>query len=188
MKLKSLLSGALNVVGAFIPGVAIAAKAVNVFLPDDKKIDLKNSTGQDVINVYDNLTPDQQAQIDQQVEVEMANIQASVDKLQSMVSAETATANTRPYIAKLMAWAVFIAVMFMMIFWGKAVWVKDVESLKQLAESWPLMLSILATPTALLRAYFGMRTKEKQARYAAVTGQPIADAVGGFSRLWQKMK
>ena len=36
MKLKSLLSGALEVAGAFVPGVSIAAKAVNAFLPDDQ--------------------------------------------------------------------------------------------------------------------------------------------------------
>jgi len=35
------------------------------------------------------------------------------------------------------------------------------------------MLAILATPTALLRAYFGMRTTEKKSRYAAATGQPV---------------
>jgi len=186
MSLKSILSGALDVVGAFVPGVAIAAKTVNAFLPDDAKLDVDKSTGQQVLTQYESLSPDQQQSIDKQVEVELAEINASVDKLSAMVSAETASGNTRPFIALIMAWAVFIAVILMMVMWGKAVWVNDAESLTQLTESWPLMLTILGTPTALLKAYFGMRTKEKQARYAAATGQPIADAVGGLMQLFKK--
>ncbi len=186
MSIKSFLSGALDVVGAFVPGVAAAAKTVNALLPDDKKLDLNRSTGQDVLDAYNGLSDSQKVQVEKQFEVEMAEIHASVDKLQAMVSAETPTANFRPRIAYMMAWAVLIAVLFMMVIWGKAVWAKDAESLKQLAESWPLMLAILGTPTALLRAYFGMRTKEKQSRYAAATGQPIANAVGGIMQMFKR--
>lgn len=186
MNLKSFLSGALDVVGAFVPGVAAATKAVNALLPDDKKLDLNTSTGQDVLNAYNGLDENQRAIVEKQFDVEMAEINASVDKLQAMVSAETSTANMRPKIAYMMAWSVLIAVLFMMVIWGKAVWVKDAESLKQLSESWPLMLAILGTPTALLRAYFGMRTKEKQSRYAAATGQPIAGAIGGIAQIFKR--
>jgi hypothetical protein len=186
MNIKSFLSGALDVVGAFVPGVSAAAKAVNALLPEDKQLDLKTATGKDVLNAYEGLDDNQKAVVEKQFDVEIAEINASVDKLQAMVSAETPTANFRPRIAYMMAWAVLIAVFFMMVIWGKAVWAKDAESLKQLAESWPLMLAILGTPTALLRAYFGMRTKEKHARYAAATGQPIASAVGGLMSILRK--
>ena len=63
---------------------------------------------------------------------------------------------------------------------------ENTEMLKELKESWELMLVLLGTPTALLRAYFGMRTKEKQARYAAATGQPIAGVMGGVLGLFRK--
>jgi hypothetical protein len=186
MSIKSFLSGALDVVGAFVPGVAAAAKTVNALLPDDKKLDLKTSTGQDVLNAYNGLSESQQVAIEKQFEVEMAEIHASVDKLQAMVSAEIPTANMRPKIAYMMAWTVVIAVIGMMIIWFVSVVMKNTEMLKELKESWELMLVLLGTPTALLRAYFGMRTKEKQARYAAATGQPIADVVGGVMSFLRK--
>lgn len=185
MNLTALLSGALNMAATLHPAVGIAAQLVNTFLPANEQLN-EYATGQQVLQAYDGLNADNKARVDQQAAIELANIQASTDKLAAMVSAETATGNTRPFIAQLMAWAVFIAVMLMMLMWGRAVWVKDADSLKQLADSWPLMLAILATPTALLRAYFGLRTEEKKARYAAATGQPIANAVGGLMKLFNK--
>lgn len=186
MKLESILRGVVTVAGALVPGVAAAAQIVNAFLPPDKQLNTQLSTGQDVIDAYTTLSPSQQAAVDSRADTELANIQASTDKLQAMVAVETATGNTRPFIAHMMAWAVFLAVIFMMLMWGRAVWAKDALSLKQLADSWPLMLAILATPTALLRAYFGMRTQEKKARYAAVMGQPIASAVGDLMKIFNK--
>jgi len=48
------------------------------------------------------------------------------------------------------------------------------------------MLAILGTPTALLRAYFAMRTKEKEARYNMSASMPsksiINDIVGAFKK------
>ena len=117
MSIKSFLSGALDVIGAFVPGVAAAAKTVNALLPDDKKLDLKTSTGQDILNVYNGLSESQKAAVEKQFEVEMAEINASVDKLQAMVSAETPTANMRPKIAYMMAWTVVVAVIGMMVIW-----------------------------------------------------------------------
>ncbi|PJE55646.1 hypothetical protein [Marinomonas sp. BSi20584] len=186
MNIRSFLSGTLDLVGAFVPSVAIAAKAVNAFLPDDKKMDEKNTTGRDILNAFNGLGEGEKATIEKRFEVEMAEIHASVDKLQAMVSAETPTANMRPKIAYMMAWTVFIAVCGMMLIWAVAVVMKDSAMLKELKESWELMLVLLGTPTALLRAYFGMRTKEKQARYAAATGQPIADVVGGVMGFLRK--
>ena len=102
------------------------------------------------------------------------------------MSVESSNSNTRPLIAFMMAVVVCIAVLAMMTLWGKAVWNSDAASLQSLANSWELMLVLLATPTALLRAYFGMRTHEKKARYAAATGQPIAGAVAQLMGLFRK--
>jgi hypothetical protein len=186
MSIKTFLSGALDVVGAFVPGVAAAAKAVNVLLPEDKQLDLKAATGQDVLSAYNGLDPHDREYAEEQFKLEMAEINASVDKLQAMVSAESPTANTRPKIAYMMAWTVVIAVCGMMLIWAIAVVMKDSAMLKELKDSWELMLVLLGTPTALLRAYFGMRTKEKQSRYAAATGQPIAQAVGGIANIFKR--
>jgi hypothetical protein len=176
--MKSFLTGMLNVAGTASPAIGVATSIINSFLPTDKKLSAA-STGQELANAYDQLPADARQQIDQRAQVELAEVNASVDKLQSMVSVETANSNTRPFIALMMAWVVSIAVVTMMGLWGKAVWNDQQESLQVLSGSWELMLVLLATPTALLRAYFGMRTNEKKARYAAAVGQPIATGIVG---------
>ena len=42
------------------------------------------------------------------------------------------------------------------------------------------MVAVIGTPTALLRAYFGMRTKEKQSRYSAAAGQDMSSGLAGL--------
>jgi len=87
------------------------------------------------------------------------------DRLAILNAADATGASTRPAIAKDMSRIVgfvaigFSAALFIAIMKG------DSETIKQLTNGWPLMLAILGTPTALLRAYFAMRTKEKEARY-----------------------
>ena len=186
MNTKSFLSGVLDVAGAFVPGVAAAAKVVNAFMDEGKQLDPAKATGKDVVQAYDSLPADSKQAIDAQLETELAQINASVDRLKEMVSAELATGNTRPEIAKMMAWAVFLAVLVVTVAWSAAIFSSNAESLAQIKDSWPLMVAILGTPTALLRSYFGLRTKEKHARYAAASGQSISDAVGGIVRLFKK--
>lgn len=57
--------------------------------------------------------------------------------------------------------------------WIVAIFRDQVEMVQRLSDSWPLMLTVIATPTALLRAYFGMRSREKEDRYAVSTRQSI---------------
>lgn len=182
--MKNFLTGLLGVVADTNPVVGGALALVNSFLPDDKKLPDK-ATGADIQNEYDKLPADIRAKVDERAEVELAHIQASTDKLGYMVSVESKSANTRPFIALMMAWVVAIAVTGIMFIWGITVWQQNALALKTLTESWPLALAVLSIPSALLRAYFGMRTNEKKARYAAATGQPIA---GIFSTIAGLMK
>ena len=175
----------MGIVATTNPMVGGALALVNRFLPDNKKLPAE-ATGQDVHSAYESLPTNIQAQIDQRAEVELANINASVDKLEAMVSVESQGANTRPHIALLMAYVVAFAVIALMLIWGIAVWQKDVEALKSLVDGWPLALAILATPTALLRSYFGLRTIEKRSRYAAATGQPISKVVSQLAGLFKR--
>ena len=157
--MKKFLTGLLGIAASTNPLIGGALTLINSVLPADKKLP---------------------------AEVELAQIQASVDKLGHMVSVESASGNTRPHIALLMAYVVAFAVVALMLIWGIAVWGNDANALKSLADAWPLALAILATPTALLRAYFGMRTNEKKARYAAATGQPIAGIFGAVAGLLKR--
>ena len=173
MKLKQILGAAANAATVLAPQLSPAIGILNAFLPDDKKLPT-TATGRDVAAAYDRLPPELQQQIDARAQVELAHIEAGVDRLQAMVSVENAGSNTRPQIAHMMAWTVVLAAVTMMLMWARAVWVGDSAALEQLAGSWELMLAILATPAALLRAYFGMRTREKQTRYAAALGQDVS--------------
>jgi hypothetical protein len=184
--LRKIAGTALDVAGVFVPGVATAAKVINAVIGEGEQLDPEKATGRDVLAAYNQLPDSSKQYVDQEFETKMAEIQAGVDNLKSMVSAETASGNTRPFIALLMAWAVFFAVSGAVLVLGAAVTSDDSVLVEKLGDTWPLLLAILGTPTALLRAYFGLRTKEKQARYAAATGQPIADVVGGLARLFKK--
>ena len=172
MNLKKFLGGAATAATVLAPQLAPVIGIVNAFLPDDKKLPA-NANGQQVVAAYDDLAPEAQREIDDRARVELAHVQAEVSQLAAMVSVESANSNTRPHIAYLMAVTVVVAVAVMMVMWARAVWAGDSEALAQLAGSWELMLAILATPSMLLRAYFGMRTREKQARYAAALGQEV---------------
>ena len=183
--MKKFLTGLLGIAASTNPLIGGALTLMNSVLPADKQLPA-SATGQDIQGAYDQLPQDVQRQVDERAEVELAQIQASVDKLGHMVSVESASGNTRPHIALLMAYVVAFAVVALMLIWGVAVWGKDVNALKSLTDAWPLALAILATPTALLRAYFGMRTNEKKARYAAATGQPISGVLGAVAGLLKR--
>lgn len=103
------------------------------------------------------------------------------DRLKILSDADITGASTRPAIAKDMSRIIgFVAIGFSSALFI-AIVKGDSETIKQLTDGWPLMLAILGTPTALLRAYFAMRTKEKQARYnmsASIPPKPtLVDSV-----------
>ncbi|MEE8206915.1 MAG: hypothetical protein V3T82_08190, partial [Nitrospinaceae bacterium] len=98
----------------------------------------------------------------------------------SLAQADATGNTTRPFIACLMAWAVFLTVFAFLTGFIWAVIDGDARILKAMADAWGIMFAVLATPTALLRSYFGQRTSEKKARYAAATGLPFESGIAGF--------
>ena len=91
-------------------------------------------------------------------------------ELISILNTSDATGNsTRPKIAMVMTYMMAFSVMIFSGALAYAIFTSSIETIKQLNDAWPLMLAIMATPTALLRSYFGMRTKEKKARYDLVS-------------------
>lgn len=178
MNISTLLK---NVGGSIIrnvvPGGGMVMDMVNEFLPDDKKLN-KDATGEDVKQAIDSLPPDVRERVlSKQLDVQMEEIRSWTSIQDSLAKADASGASTRPRIALMMAWLVVLMVVTFIAVWGKAILYSDNEVLKTLANSWELMLTMLGTPTALLRAYFGMRTKEKKARYQAAAGQPIVDGI-----------
>ena len=174
MKLGDILKKVgSTIIRNVVPGGGLIVDVVNSFLPKEKKLP-EDATGEQIHQAVKTLPPDQQAQIYmKEIDVELAEISAWTQVQSSLAEADKAGASTRPRIALMMAYIVGFVVLSFSSMWIVAIFRDQVEMIKRLADSWPLMLTIIATPTALLRAYFGMRSKEKKERYSAAVGQAI---------------
>jgi len=175
---RKVLTAAADVAGAFAPGVAAGARVLNAFIgPDQQLLDPQSATGADVMAAYEALPPDRRAEVAAQLEETLAR--ESVDKLTAMVSVETATANTRPAIADRMAWVIALGVGGIVVAILIATYKGDTDAIEAIGASWELMAAALGIPAAVVRAYFGDRSKDKHARYAASQGQSVADVTAG---------
>ena len=174
MKLGDILKKVgSTIIRNVVPGGGLIVDVVNSFLPFDKKLP-EDATGEQIDQAVKTLTPEQQSQIYmKEIDVELAEISSWTQVQGSLADADKAGASTRPRIALMMAYIVGFVVLAFSSMWIVAIFRDQVEMIKRLADSWPLMLTIIATPTALLRAYFGMRSKEKKERYGAAVGQPV---------------
>lgn len=165
-----------------VPNGGAILEVVNSFLPNDKKLNT-NATGNDIKTAVELLPPDIQASIMlKSYDVEIAEIN-NWSKIQNSLSNADSTGNsTRPFIAKLMAFVVAFSIVVFISILAYAIYDQQIKMVKALADSWPMLIAILGTPTTLLTAYFGMRTKEKKARYAAAAGQPL-NLLGSLKQL-----
>ncbi|WP_445364885.1 hypothetical protein ACJJJB_00305 (plasmid) [Microbulbifer sp. ANSA001] len=177
LKIREVLRAAGSIAAPLIsahPAGAIALAAINGLLPGDKKLP-QEATAQQAVARVKELPTEQQAQIyNQQIQLEMRESDNFAANVQAIAEVDKAGQSTRPYIAVLMAWYVVLIGLAMSAALCLAIH-SGAEAVKALGELWPLVLALTALPAALLRAYFGLRTKEKNARYAASVGQPLPD-------------
>lgn len=175
----------LTAASSVIPGGPLILGAVNAMLPDDKKLP-ETATGNDIRNAVNQLPPEQRGSLmEKKLDVEIAEINSWEGIQASLSKADQAGSSTRPLIALMMAWCIVLFVALFSIVWGYSVVADHYDTLETLNESWPMMLAVIGTPTTLLRSYFGMRTKEKTARYSAASGQPvgaIANLIGALRK------
>ena len=173
MKLGKILARVgTSLLRDIVPGSGFIIDTVNGFLSDDKKLPA-DATGIQVTQAVNTLSPDQQTQLlSKEYDVEIAEINSWTSIMDSLAEADKTGSSTRPEIALMMAKVIAFIIIAFASMWIVAIYQNHVDMIKSLAESWPLMLTVLGTPTALLRAYFGMRMKEKKARYSAAIGQP----------------
>ena len=177
MKLKSILDTLATVAGIANPAVGMAIKAVNQFLPDEKKLP-ETATGNDVATVLKTLPPDMQLKLlETDLQVELAEITAWTEINKAHAEADASGSSTRPAIAMMMAWCVVaqVAAVVLSIIGASCGYPSALTALKT---NWEMLTVSISTPTALLWAYFGLRTDEKKARYAVSTGQPIPEKKG----------
>ncbi len=184
MNLKTIGNFLLKAGGAALNVVAPGAgtevvNLVNTFLPADKKLP-ENATGHQVREAINTLPPEKQAEIlTREIDVEIEEIHAWTKVADTLARADQAGASTRPEIANRMAWLVTYAVAVAITAWAATLITG--RGLDKLTTAWPFILSVIGPPMVLLRAYFGLRTREKTTRYQAATGQPpAAGALGAL--------
>ena len=174
MKLGKILTTVGSaILSTLIPGSGAIIAGVNALLPKDKRLP-DSATGTQVIQAVNTLSPEQQATVlVKEYDVEIAEINSWTQVQGSLAEVDKAGASTRPDIAMMMAKVVAFVIIGFSTMWMIAIYQNPTEMFESLPASWPLMLAINATPTALLRAYFGMRSKDKEKRYSAAAGQPV---------------
>jgi len=157
-----------------VPGAGILIDAVNSFLPDDKKLP-SAATGTQAYNAIQTLPPDQQAQLfEKEIDGDIAESGDWATIAKAHAESDAAGNSTRPFIALLMAWFYVLAASPLLAAVTYAIFNNNSALMSTVGNAWPLVLAILGTPILLLRAYFGYRTDEKKARYAASVGQESA--------------
>lgn len=169
-----------SMVGDFVPYVGPAVKAINSFMPADKQLP-ETATKDDIQAAVESLPPAQKAALmEKQVELEIVKEKEWSKVVDSLAKADSTGNSTRPWIAKLMGMVVAFAIVVFVVMWGVAVGGNKTDMIKAISNSWPIIISILGTPTLLLKAYFGLRTEEKKARYATSTGQQHISGIAGL--------
>lgn len=164
---KNIGSGLLGL----SPAGSAVLQTVNALLPADKKL-TQQSTGDDAINAINALPVDQRASLlEKEIELDIVESNNFAQNIKVMAEVDNSGSSTRPEIAIMMARIVSFTIIVFVSILAISTINNDKDVLLVLNESWTLILVLLGIPSALLRAYFGMRTSEKKARYANSVGQ-----------------
>lgn len=172
MKISKILRKAAGIAGIAFPPLGAAIEVVNEFLPADKKLPV-SATGAEVEQAIEALPPAERAQIlDREIQLEITESNNWREIVESLAKVDETGKSTRPRIALIMAYVVAFAVLASVSAVLAAVFMQNESLLLAMSNTWPLIIAMIGTPTFLLRAYFGDRTKEKQSRYNMVQGKP----------------
>lgn len=187
MKLINILGKLGGAALKSIPGVGAAAEIigfVNGVLPKDKQVS-ENSTGDKVLAVIKDLPTEQMNEVlIKKFDVEIEEIKGHSEVIKALADVDKVGASTRPEIAKLYAY--LTALIAYTITWGLtfAVATGNNALLEQVQDLWPMVLAVITPFVAIIRSYFGMRTKEKQQKYEAASG--VSPIVGAASKLMDR--
>jgi hypothetical protein len=169
-----------SILADVIPGSEAILGVVNDLLSDDNKLPEK-ATGTEIQAAIDKLPAAQQSEVLlKQFDVEIVSMQEHTKVVAALGEVDKTGNSTRPAIALMMAQIVSFSVVVLITMLAIAIVNTDVETIKAIGDNWPLITALLAIPSALLRAYFGMRTKEKQQKYQALTNTAPTSALSSI--------
>ncbi len=174
MRIREILSATANVAGALNPALAAAIGVVNGLLPKDQRLPLTATGSMVSASAEGTLDPEQLSELlDREIDVRVSDNESWVDIQQSHNEADAKGSSTRPLIAMMMACTVCGSTVPLALSLAYAVATGNTQLIGFIDMAVFPILALVGTPTVLLRAYFGMRTSEKKARYAASVGQDI---------------
>lgn len=174
-----------SILADVVPGGNAIINVVNEFLDDEDKLPEK-ATGADIQGAISKLPPNFQAEVlNKEFDVEITEIQEHTKVIAALADVDKTGNSTRPAIAMMMAKIVSFSVITLIAVLSIAIINANVETIKAIGDNWPLVIAILGTPTALLRSYFGMRTKEKQQKYQAVSSAAPSSILTNLISAWK---
>lgn len=177
MKIRDILKTTAGLAGALNPAVGAAVQLFNALAPKDQQIPADASRDSLALAI-ERLPPETRERLlEHDLEVQLAEVDAWARIQQSHSEADAANASTRPLIAVMMAGVVAVSIVPISLALAYAVVINNTQMVGFIDNAVLPLLALIGTPTLLLRAYFGMRTKEKQARYAASVGQEVNPSV-----------
>jgi hypothetical protein len=174
-----------SILADVIPGSKAILGVVNDLLSDDDKLPEK-ATGTEIQAAIDKLPAAQQSEVLlKQFDVEIVSMQEHTKVVAALGEVDKTGNSTRPAIALMMAQIVSFSVVVLITMLAIAIVNTDVETIKAIGDNWPLITALLAIPSALLRAYFGMRTKEKQQKYHAISNTEPKSVITDLVKMWK---
>ena len=178
-----------GIIANVVPGGAGMIELANTLLPDDKKLPA-DATGEQAQNAVMALPPEKRAEIMAlEFEVELTEIKESHDTLRTMLTADaTSTHTTRPAIARqafaFSCWFNGFAGGVVLLAYAYAVYKQNATLLTAIVDGWPFVLAVMGAVTGtaaiIVRAYFGVLTKEHEQKVGAATGNFKPSAVASI--------
>ncbi len=160
-----------NPVGASILG------AVNMFLPDDKKLP-EGTTGAEVKNAVSQLPPEQQASLmEKEVDLEIAQEEGFTERYVAMTKADGQS--TRPRIALMMAQILSFQILAFTVVIAYAVSNEGMSSINH-PYLWTVFGTLTAVPAGILGKYFGELRKEQSNRIGVQQDDGIVSKLLGI--------
>ena len=197
MKFKEILNIGGTIASAVFPPVGLAIKAINAFLPDDKKLP-ETATVDDIKGRFQGLTPAQQASLyEQDIELKIAESTNWAEVAKAHEAADATGNTTRPEIALKMAnlfvqyamWSFGLVMVAMAADILAGELEQNTQFTRIIMDNLAWLAAAYAVPAMnVIVSYFAKRSDDKRARYAISGQQPIPPGVGAISALVSAFK
>jgi len=181
MKISEIIKAAATIGAPFFPALAATIPVVNAFLPDDKKLP-DTATGSDVEVAIKGLPADRQVELlNSGIDLEKTKVIENTKVTQTLAEVDKAGASTRPEIAKSFSLTVCFVVILIVSMWAYSVMKGDQQMLSTINNSWQMILATITPLLLVIKAYFAMRTDEKNTRQHTANG--LASPLKGVASL-----